>query len=75
MDYLIAKPIKQKTRERQAHSLMEYFVEKGICFPATTAKDMLDATSRIYDMEVTPPMLYDERYTASSNRGLDKGKD
>lgn len=61
MEYLVAKPIKQKDENGKLYALMEYFVRNEyMFFPATTAKDMLDAMSRLYDMEVTPPMLYDE---------------
>jgi hypothetical protein len=41
-------------------------------FPNTVRKDFLDATSRIYDMSINPPMIIDERdlYPVRSRRRL-----
>ena len=61
-EYLISEPIKAKNEDNRVYNLMEYFVKNEyIFFPATTKKDMLDAMSRIYDMEVTAPMNFDEQ--------------
>ena len=61
-EFIISKPIKAKNEDGKIYDLMEYFVKNEyIFFPATTKKDMLDAMSRIYDMQVTPPMLINEQ--------------
>jgi len=59
--YLIAKIIKQKDEEGQIYDVVEYLRDNEFrFFPATTNKDLMDAMSRIYDMEIEPPMIYDE---------------
>lgn len=61
-DFLISKPIKVKNDEGRLYDLMEYFVKNEyVFFPATTKKDMLDAMSRIYDMQLQPPMIISEQ--------------
>ncbi len=59
--HLIAQPIKQKNHEGKWYDVIDWFVRNEyLFFPNTVRKDFLDATSRIYDMEITPPMIYDE---------------
>lgn len=61
MSELMAKPIKQRDEENRVYNLVEYFIKtEFLFFPNTTAKDLLDATSRIYDMEYTPPVILNE---------------
>lgn len=58
--HLIAKPIKRVNEERHVYNLVEYLINtEFLFFPNTTAKDLLDAMSRIYDMEPTAPIVYD----------------
>lgn len=60
-EYLIAKPIKQVDQDKKVYDLMEWFVKNEyLFFPNTTMKDMLDALSRIYDMDIAAPVLYDD---------------
>ncbi len=40
-------------------------------FPNTTQKDFLDATSRIYDMEINPPMIINEEDLVPEQAGDD----
>lgn len=59
--HLIAKPIKRVNEDGRLYNVIEYLVHNEILFfPATTAKDMLDAMSRIYDLKVNPPIVYKE---------------
>ena len=58
----IAQPIKQKNHEGRPYDVVEWFIRNEyLFFPNTTKKDFLDATSRIYDMSINPPMIIDER--------------
>ena len=61
-DYLLSKPIRTKNHEGKLYDLMENFVKNEyVFFPATTKKDMLDAMSRVYDMQLQPPMIVNEQ--------------
>lgn len=62
--YLIAKPIRQINQDRKVYDVVDHLIRNEYSFfPATTLKDMLDAMSRVYDMEVEPPMVYAESST------------
>ncbi len=59
--HLIAQPIKQKNHEGRPYDVVEWFVRNEyLFFPNTTKKDFLDATSRIYDMDINSPMILNE---------------
>jgi len=59
--YLIAKPIKRKNHNGQIYNVVDWFLRNEyLFFPATTSKDFFDAMSRIYDMEINAPMIYNE---------------
>ena len=61
MEYLISSAIRNINEEGKVYNLMEYFIKtEFLFFPNTTAKDFLDALSRIYDMDYTAPVIYDE---------------
>jgi len=58
---LIAKPIMRRDEEGQIYNVIDYFIKvEFLFFPNTTAKDLLDATSRIYDMEYSAPVIINE---------------
>ena len=60
-EFLLAKPIKQRNQDGMIYDIVDHLVNNELLFfPATTLKDMLDAMSRIYDMQVEPPMVYSE---------------
>ena len=60
-EHLIAKPIRQLNHEGKLYDVVEWFTRNEyLFFPNTTQKDFLDATSRIYDMEINSPMLINE---------------
>lgn len=64
MSKLISVPIRNINEEGRVYNLMDYFINtETLFFPNTTAKDLLDATSRIYDMDYTAPIIIDERDT------------
>ncbi|MDH3981296.1 MAG: hypothetical protein OES84_00170 [Kiritimatiellaceae bacterium] len=61
LQHLIAKPIKQRDEEGRPYDLVEYLIQtEFLFFPNTTAKDLLDAMSRIYDMDYSAPMIIDQ---------------
>lgn len=58
--YLLASPIKRLDEDRRVYNLVEYLIKtEFMFFPNTTAKDLLDAMSRVYDMEISAPVVYD----------------
>jgi hypothetical protein len=60
-DYLISKAIRKKDHENKMYDLVQWFIEKEyLFFPNTTYKDFMDAMSRIYDIDIQPPIIYDE---------------
>lgn len=60
-EHLIAKPIKQRDENGKIYDLVEYLIKtEFLFFPNTTQKDLLDAASRIYDMNYQAPMIIDE---------------
>lgn len=60
-DHLLSKPIKQKDHDGNVYNLYEYLVtNEYLFFPATTRLDLMDAMSRIYDVDIAPPMVYDD---------------
>lgn len=54
---LIAKAIKCYDQERHVYDLTVHFIEEYISFPFGRYKDLIDATSRIYDMEPIEPSI------------------
>jgi len=58
LDYRVAKPIRKRDSDNNIYDLTEDLVNQINYFPVGK-KDLIDATSRIYDMEVSPP-IYNE---------------
>ena len=59
--FLCAKPIKRKDHNGHIYNVVEWFIKNEyLFFPATTSKDFFDAMSRIYDMDINPPVVYSE---------------
>lgn len=60
-DYLISKPIKAIDETKKVYNLCKWLLENEyIYFPHTTQKDLLDAMSRLYDLDPQAPVTYDE---------------
>jgi hypothetical protein len=55
--YRIAKPIRRKDSDGHMYDLAEQLKTQAHFFPFGK-KDLIDAVSRIYDMEATPPNYY-----------------
>ena len=69
---LVAKPIKRIDHNGRVYELTEWFLKNEYSrFPNSQKKDMLDACSRVYDMEINPPILYDEDDTMPNDFSTD----
>lgn len=61
--YRVAKPIIQKDSDGNLYDLTRQFIEQQMLYPFAQLKDLIDAASRIYDMDPRPPVLVDEKET------------
>lgn len=59
--YRILKVVMRRDHEGSAYSLNKNFIEQFRVFPFAPKKDLLDACSRIYDLDPQPPIIIDER--------------
>jgi phage terminase large subunit-like protein len=59
--FRIFKPVVRFDHERNVYSLNKGFLDEFLTFPFSAKKDLIDAASRIYDMDPVPPILIDER--------------
>lgn len=59
--FRVSRAIKRKDHEGNIYDLAEQFRVQLHYFPFGGLKDLVDAASRIYDMEPTPPIMIDER--------------
>jgi hypothetical protein len=55
---LVAKPVKRLDENKAIYDLVRDFIDEATFFPYGLHDDLLDACSRVYDMEPTPPRLY-----------------
>jgi hypothetical protein len=58
--YRISKPIKKRDSDNDIYDLSVMFKEQMMFYPFAPLKDLIDAASRIYDMEPRPPVIIDE---------------
>lgn len=58
--YRVSKPIRWKDENGNLYDLTEQFKMQLSFFPFGGLKDLPDAMSRIYDLEATPPVIYQE---------------
>lgn len=56
----IFAPITARDHENQAYSLNKGFLNEYLFFPFSAKKDLIDAASRLYDLEPVPPVLIDQ---------------
>jgi hypothetical protein len=54
-------PVMRRDHEGNVYSLNKGFLEEYLFFPFSAKKDLIDAASRIYDMEPVPPVIVDQR--------------
>ena len=61
--FRIFTPARRRDHEGNVYSLNKGFLEEYLTYPFSAKKDLIDATSRLYDMEPLPPVIVDERAT------------
>ena len=59
--FRVFEPVKRRDHEGNVYSLNKGFLEEYLTYPFSAKKDLIDATSRIYDMEPVPPIIIDQR--------------
>lgn len=59
--YRIARPIQQKDAQGNLYDVKKDFLEQVHYFPFGGLKDLIDATSRVYDMDVQAPLVMEEQ--------------
>lgn len=59
--FRIFKPVMRRDHEGNVYGLNKGFLEEYLTYPFSAKKDLIDATSRLYDMEPVPPIIIDER--------------
>jgi len=60
-DYRIAKPIIQRDENGQLYNLAERFRMQVGYYPFAGLKDLIDAVSRVYDLDPRPPEYIDSQ--------------
>jgi hypothetical protein len=63
--YRIVKPLKRLDENKDVYDLTRLFCDEMIRHPFAVHDDLIDAVSRIYDIEPKPPQLVDARSTES----------
>ena len=58
--FRIFSPVRAKDHEGNVYSLNKGFLDEYLTYPFSAKKDLIDAVSRLYDMEPVPPVLIDE---------------
>lgn len=59
--FRIFRPVMRRDHEGNVYSLNKGFLEEYLHFPFSAKKDLIDAASRLFDMNPVPPILIDER--------------
>lgn len=59
--FRIFQPVKRRDHEGNMYSLNKGFLDEYLTYPFSAKKDLIDAVSRVYDMEPVPPVIVDER--------------
>lgn len=56
----VAAPIQKKDEDSRVYDVIAGLIEEFTFFPFGPTNDFLDALSRIYDMDISPPLAYEE---------------
>jgi len=55
----IQEPITRKDEDGKLYDLTRRFIEQYLAFPKSRLRDLIDATSRVYDMQPVPPSVWE----------------
>jgi hypothetical protein len=58
--YRVFEPVKQRDHEQNLYALNKGFLDEYLFFPFSSKKDLIDAVSRIFDMEPVAPIIIDQ---------------
>ena len=62
--YRVLRPITRKDEEGRLYDVARRFITEYLSHPGLGSyKDLIDAVSRVYDMEPKPPVIVDEKET------------
>jgi hypothetical protein len=59
--FRIFTPQKRIDENGNVYSVNRAFLDEYLYFPFSQKKDFIDATSRVYDMDSVPPIIYDQQ--------------
>lgn len=59
--FRIFTPVRRKDHENNVYSLNKGFLDEYLTYPFSAKKDLIDAASRLYDMEPVVPIIIDEK--------------
>lgn len=59
--FRIFKPVRRRDHEGNVYSLNKGFLDEYLTFPFSAKKDLIDAASRLYDMEPVAPVIVDDK--------------
>lgn len=59
--FRILAPVKRRDHEGNIYALNKGFLDEYLVYPFSVHDDLLDACSRLYDMDYQPPIIIDER--------------
>jgi hypothetical protein len=66
-DHLIARPIRRRDEDGRPYDLTMCLMEELLFFPFAPKDDLVDATSRIFDMEIILPSVFEENEAMAIN--------
>lgn len=58
--YRVLLPVKRKDHEGNLYGLNKKFLDEFLFFPFAVHDDLIDACSRLYDMDYQPPVIVDQ---------------